>query len=274
MKKSKIIVPALGMLLLSTAASITGTVAWFTANNKVNVGGMNIKAEAENGIVIAAEEATHTAASWSTEATALHTGAGLSFIPASTKIADNDWWHGISKKADNGQYEVTYEKYTVTDAALNTAASVGQGKTDIQVPADKNIYLLNHFYIQASAPTALTQQDLVVKSLTVTDSGNKALNKSIRVLFKLGSTTKIYCPLADGDFTATTYAGAASKAAADDRLLDEGTIPAYNAAGTGALDLSVYCYFEGEDANCKSSNIENELTGVSVSFELENIQDA
>ena len=31
MKKSKIIVPALGILLLSTAASISGTVAWFTA---------------------------------------------------------------------------------------------------------------------------------------------------------------------------------------------------------------------------------------------------
>ena len=32
MKKSKIIVPALGVLLLSTAASISGTVAWFTAS--------------------------------------------------------------------------------------------------------------------------------------------------------------------------------------------------------------------------------------------------
>ena len=31
MKKSKIIVPALGLLLLSTAASVSGTVAWFTA---------------------------------------------------------------------------------------------------------------------------------------------------------------------------------------------------------------------------------------------------
>lgn len=30
MKKSKIIIPALGMLLLSTAASVSGTVAWFT----------------------------------------------------------------------------------------------------------------------------------------------------------------------------------------------------------------------------------------------------
>ena len=32
MKKSKIIVPALGIILLTTAASVTGTVAWFTAN--------------------------------------------------------------------------------------------------------------------------------------------------------------------------------------------------------------------------------------------------
>lgn len=32
MKKSKIIVPALGILLLSAAASVSGTVAWFTAN--------------------------------------------------------------------------------------------------------------------------------------------------------------------------------------------------------------------------------------------------
>ena len=33
MKKSKIIVPALAILVLSTAASITGTVAWFTAQS-------------------------------------------------------------------------------------------------------------------------------------------------------------------------------------------------------------------------------------------------
>ena len=36
MKKSKIIVPALGLLLLSTAASVSGSVAWFTANRTFN----------------------------------------------------------------------------------------------------------------------------------------------------------------------------------------------------------------------------------------------
>lgn len=37
MKKSKIIVPALGLLLLSTAASVSGTVAWFTAVRTYNM---------------------------------------------------------------------------------------------------------------------------------------------------------------------------------------------------------------------------------------------
>ena len=36
MKKTKIIIPALGMLLLSTAASVTGTVAWFTSVSTAN----------------------------------------------------------------------------------------------------------------------------------------------------------------------------------------------------------------------------------------------
>ena len=38
MKKSKIILPALGLLLLSTTASVTGTVAWFTSVSTVNSG--------------------------------------------------------------------------------------------------------------------------------------------------------------------------------------------------------------------------------------------
>lgn len=37
MKKSKVIIPAMALLLFSTAASITGTVAWFTATRLVTV---------------------------------------------------------------------------------------------------------------------------------------------------------------------------------------------------------------------------------------------
>ena len=37
MKKSKIIIPAAAILALSVGASVTGTVAWFTASNRATV---------------------------------------------------------------------------------------------------------------------------------------------------------------------------------------------------------------------------------------------
>jgi len=37
MKKSKILIPAFGVLILSTAASVTGTVAWFTASRTATI---------------------------------------------------------------------------------------------------------------------------------------------------------------------------------------------------------------------------------------------
>ena len=41
MKKSKIIVPAMAVLVLSTAAAVSGTVAWFAASRTATVGVTN-----------------------------------------------------------------------------------------------------------------------------------------------------------------------------------------------------------------------------------------
>ena len=53
MKKTKIIIPALGMLLLSTAASVSGTVAWFSMNNSVTVTGMTVTTKVSSNLQIA-----------------------------------------------------------------------------------------------------------------------------------------------------------------------------------------------------------------------------
>ena len=45
MKKTKIVIPALGLLLLSTAASVTSTVAWFASNEVVTASSMSIEAK-------------------------------------------------------------------------------------------------------------------------------------------------------------------------------------------------------------------------------------
>lgn len=52
MKKSKIIIPALGMLVLSTAATVSGTVAWFTMNKTAKAEGMAISAKTSGSLIV------------------------------------------------------------------------------------------------------------------------------------------------------------------------------------------------------------------------------
>ena len=47
-KKSKIIVPALTLITATTVASVTGTVAWFTATRAVTVSATTFETRAEN----------------------------------------------------------------------------------------------------------------------------------------------------------------------------------------------------------------------------------
>lgn len=52
MKKSKIIIPALAMLVMSTAATVTGTVAWFTMNTTASAEGMVVAAKTNGSLIV------------------------------------------------------------------------------------------------------------------------------------------------------------------------------------------------------------------------------
>ena len=62
MKKSKIIIPALGLIALGTAASITGTVAWFSMNTQVTATGMQVVAKSDNTFLLIGTGSNNTAA--------------------------------------------------------------------------------------------------------------------------------------------------------------------------------------------------------------------
>ena len=280
-RKSKLVAAAIAIIGFSTAASITGTVAWFTANNIVAATGMNIQAEAEEGIVIAQELASYTDASWKTNVTAAHSGSGLEkgFIPTSTSTAAA-WYHGNSESADTHEAGTGDNAVQAISVATPTLVSGnGVGTATVNGIEGRNVYLLNHFYVQSTVPgTGILNQDLEIKNVTAQDSSTDekalALDKSLRVLFKLGSTVKIYAPLLETDFAATSYAGAAEYVNGDDAtpdvLLSNSTIPGYVANSvSSALDISVYIYFEGEDTNCKSANI-GTFANIAISFKLGN----
>ncbi len=291
-KMKKIMAAAIAMMTFSTAAAVTGTVAWFTANNIVSASGMTVQAEAEEGIVIAKQKLTsYVDADWGQSVTALYSGAGTKYIPTSTSDAAT-WYHGNATNVD--EYADTGDGAVATISDIAVSDGIGASHT----LGDKNVYLLNKFYIQSAvrSDTGLTNQDLFVKSITVTENSTNSplLNKSLRVLFKTADATIIYAPLATNATVAHDGGNVDGKGgliggttniivnksvtlddqskfayAAYDKLFDDETIPGYVTAGPG-LEINVYIYFEGEDFNCKSANIVPNLDTLAVEFKFEN----
>ena len=279
MKKSKIIVPALGILVLSTAAAVTGTVAWFTSNNTLSVTGMQAKVDAENGIVVSNEAKSV----WATSAVAQHSGEDQSFLLTST--ADlAAWYHNKSDNANDHTAAEDYTTLTVTKPAAGTQTTNTGIGTATYNQQTKNVYLINRFYIQSASGLELTGQDLKVKNIAATGaSGSAELDKALRVAFKSAQTSVIYAPFAGaslsynvaGAATATTIVdgslGEGEGATGDTRtLLSNVTIPTFIQSGNTALEIEVYVFFEGEDPAAKSANITANLDDLTVSFEFEN----
>ena len=293
MKKTKIIIPALGMLLLSTAASVTGTVAWFSMNNFVNATNMNITAKAENGIVIS-NEAQST---WTNSAEASHKAA-VAVRPTSTKDAST-WCHSTSNDAND---ENTGNPYTMITPVLDSTTGAGyindngtEGYQSSGENADSNYYLLNSFYIKSSAE-AITKT-IYVTNVTATNGDNPSsanLDKALRVLVKSGSSALVYAPFAGATLsyqvctavsndTPTKQAVTAinPNAAAvqngdpnpgkDQVLLTDHSIPAFSSDSPVKID--VYLYIEGEDENCKSANLTATLDNLNVSVRFGTAQE-
>lgn len=291
MKKTKIIVPALGVLLLSTAASVTGTVAWFSMNNFVTAEGMNVTAKAENGIVISNAAAAN--GSWKDSALSTRT-ATLAVKPTSTATGAT-WVHSTSNDSADANTENDYELLTT---AVDTTSGAGYVDDNNHTGYDANdgegyvadsvYYAMHSFYIKSSAE-AITKPLYItnVKATLPTTQNSEALNKALRVLVRLNSdasTAKVYSPIyaAEGYSVATTSGkfsgeGAATKASvtpiaanqASDGLIASAsqsflntTIPA---SSGNPLQIDIYLYFEGEDPNCISNNLTATLDSINVS---------
>ena len=287
MKKTKIIIPALGMLLLSTAASITGTVAWFSMNNFVTATGMSVKAKAENGIVIAA---TSNSATWNDSATATHNTL-LPVYPTSTANGST-WVHSSSNDVAQAN---TGNAYTLLTIANDSATGAGYVETNSvegyqaeaggvdpnEYEAENAYYLLNSFYIKSSAEALNKTIYITHVKATTTTSNSTDLNKSLRVLIKLhdnNASAKIYTPFggdtsynvatAAGTYTAqqrtavTAIDSSANSGLVNTSFLANQDIPAYSS--NSPLRIDVFLYFEGEDSDCKSANLAETMDTLQV----------
>ena len=108
MKKTKILVPALAVLALGMAASVTGTVAWFAANNVVNANGMKIQSTTPSSLAISKAIVDGTGIGKAT-AIDFETAAETNILnPASH-------FHGVEENATDDTTFNTGTLYTVTN---------------------------------------------------------------------------------------------------------------------------------------------------------------
>jgi len=255
---------AIAMVLVSVIALSSSTYAWFAANNQVKATGMNVKAQAEGGLIISNEAKT----SWKTSAEASNT-ALVELAPTNTADA-SAWYHNVSNDIDNAKSTQDADTYsTLTLKVDNGAGYVDANNNNTLDDGEIKYYLLNKFYIKSSADQLTTSHLYINKvDLTTSTTYTTALDKSVRVAIVIGEHKYIYAPKyttnqsykAKNTTSVTAYGVPANGVVNTDNGVT--TIPAFGTSEP--LEVSVYLYFEGEDANCKTANLADDIDTLSL----------
>ena len=269
MKKTKIIIPSLGLLLLSTAASITGTVAWFAANASVTATGMQVKAKTASTYLLIGTGENDTYA----EIQAIN--------PASTSVAltvsDEQALVLPSKPVENST-EAGY--VSVGSGHKNTAGSDVATAGVIVDNGAKAAAFTNWYTAAAAAPTASAIDASTAKQLagfdgyviqrtaylTVAVGATNAQNLTVTPTFtQLSAGTdinavKMLITTSDGGFAKLSYADNHATAV-DIKGSNTALTP------TSLLTVNMYLYYDGSETTVYTTNLAN-LTGASISLEF------
>jgi hypothetical protein len=139
--------------------------------------------------------------------------------------------------------------------------------------ADAAYFLKDNFYIKSSGDE-LTGTTLYINKVEVTSSDTLlAIDNALRVCVVVDGTSYLFAPVSVGEGPTLTYK---VKGSATDTVALAGTVKNTATGVTtiantdaDAVPVQVYVYFEGEDTNCKSTNISGITTDsltVSVQF--------
>lgn len=237
MKKTKVIIPALGILLLSTAASVTGTVAWFATNQTVTATGMKITAKTDAAFMLIKAGNIATAAE----------------IQADKAISAN---------ALNGSaqlYPAAHETVANREAALTPAnwyymfsndpeVATGVETTKQSLTSFTDYVLVNEFSITV-ADGSSSVNNIKISSCKITTTTDNVQEDAVKVL--VAGVTKVE------EFSDTSAAGAAGT-----QVLHSGTVT-YN----DVAHFSVFIYWDGNDDKVFTNNSQHLLeTSVELKF--------
>ena len=218
MKKTKVLVPAMALLALGTAASVTGTVAWFSMNTRVTATGMQIRAKSNASFLLIGEEDLSTA-------DAIQGQTGDDLITEAITVADNASAVYPSKPFFNDANDAYATHLSPAPTAITTkalAATVGNWYTANS--NDASVWGGSGKVINDVVLSSFT--DYVIKKtihLTLADGSTAANNLTVTPTITLKEyykTTDV--ALADGK-TYYTYDGSAYSVVASPVVGDIGT---------------------------------------------------
>lgn len=258
---------AIAMVLVAAIALGSSTYAWFVASGTVKAEGLQVQAQAQGGILI--KEYNNDAAKFNTVA---HVNMETAKVyPTSTPDLET-WYQARSTNADKSKSDATgSETY-----AAEEYKSLNNSEFD-------SYRLVKSFAIRSATNDDISDAALAIKAVDVTGgTASENFDKAIRVGVKVSTggasdadpAFYVYAPLNSTNFTLTAgYSNGSNgliekvkPADGDNLILANNKIPASDAA----LIVDVYIWFEGEDPECKTSNvlgINMDTLSVSVTFE-------
>jgi hypothetical protein len=295
MKKSKIIYPAVALLLLSTAASVTGTVAWFTANKTFNMSATTFKVvKTESGLSTTLAELYGVTKAADSDTLTVN---GL-LTDASYSIAGNVLYTDVAK--DDGTQPEAYTSLEAPSASNTKWLAVAAANTDSSI--NKDIYYGVAWTIDFEYSFGSTKKDAALflnaadSKITRKNSATGDLNtyKGFRIGFyttSTGGVSKVWAPAnqvvgsgatdtkyvnstsATAEYTAANAIDNATKTKItswngtktdDAQYLGKFT---YNATTAQHLVFTCVAWFEGEDHNVVNEATLDELD-VALAFNV------
>ena len=272
MKKTKVIIPAMGILVLSTAAAVTGTVAWFTASRVKSLTMSNITVyNPESGLEMTVANVANTTVTPATDSTPANVEhSALRDASVDMSQATPAVWASILD--DSG--EVSGFRSVASPYAAGTVSGT-------------NIFYATAFEVKFNL-TATTGYNFELffdaeeslNTVTALTAGTNDVLSALRIGIKTSSNYVVWAPrTVDAGVKKITAANTAAAGVTESKAIigDANTLPATtndvlnsgynsNAAYLGQvpfkvqsgeqtyLSATVYTWFEGTDSKCIPSS--------------------
>lgn len=240
---------AIAMVLVAAVALGSATFAWFVSNNKVEATTSNIAAQSNSAYLVIDKVVTSKTS----------TGA------VTSGVDKKELYPAKTEKSQDGKavWKSAYaSSATASTMKADSEFTIGDGTADKAV--DAKYAVKNTFYVGTGKYDGeFTNLHITgVKVTTPTTTDNKNLGNALRVLVVHGNNWEVWSGAG-----IKLSSSADSPTAGGDLLATGEVIKSDNDA-----EIEVYLYYDGDDANVYSNNLENIKTtagdnGVTITFE-------